>query len=340
MRMNRFSILRSCAVILAAIVLMFATIVQSSPAQTPAAAGVANTDPKDLAGQWQGTAQFPPPRQALRVVFQVSKADGGGWKTVFNYIDLIAQGQGIPRAATLTLQGVDVAIKVPGNSGSYEGKLSADGNSVTGTWKQGDVEAPLNLTRSTTTTAWEVPKPPPPLKPMAADYDPTFEVATIKPNNSGENGKGFNTRPRSLKTSNTSVTDLIMFAYDVHKKQIINGPEWMDKDRFDLTAQPDGEGEPSDRQWKVMIQKLLADRFQLKFHPDKRELSVYILSVAKGGPKNLNKSDNPVEGFSVPIRGIPGGFTMPIRNAEMKDFASLTGQCWTGQASLAVTTSH
>jgi uncharacterized protein (TIGR03435 family) len=47
-------------------------------------------------------------------------------------------------------------------------------------------------------------------------------------------------------------------------------------------AVPDREGDPSHQQWKTMVQKLLADRFQLKFHHDKRELSVYVLSLAKG----------------------------------------------------------
>jgi hypothetical protein len=70
------------------------------------------SDPKDLTGQWQGTAQGP--QQGLRVVFLVSKADGVGWKTVFNYIDLIAQGTGIPRAANLTLRGSVVQIQVQG----------------------------------------------------------------------------------------------------------------------------------------------------------------------------------------------------------------------------------
>jgi uncharacterized protein (TIGR03435 family) len=307
------------------IFLMGMAIAQGALAQTSSVASTANADPKDLVGQWQGTTQGPAPAPALRVVFVVTKADGG-WKTVFNYIDLIAQGQGIPRTANLTLQGMSVEIKVPGNGGSYQGQLSADGKTITGTWKQNDQETSLNLTRATTETAWEVPKPPPPPKPMAADADPTFEVATIKPNDSGENGKGFNTGRRISRTFNTSVTDIIMYCYDVHKKQIVNAPDWMDKDKYDITVVPDGEGEPSHSQWKVIYQKLLADRFQLKFHQEKRELSVYILSVAKGGPKNLNKSDSAVEGFSVPIRDVPGGFTMPIRNAEMKDFASFALQ--------------
>ena len=112
-----------------------------------------DVDPKDLTGQWQGTAQGP--QLKLRVVFLVSKADGGGWKTVFNYIDLIAQGIGIPRDARLTVGGSAVQIDVPGNGGSYHGQLSADGNSITGSWAHGGPNMTLNLVRATAETAWE-----------------------------------------------------------------------------------------------------------------------------------------------------------------------------------------
>ena len=44
---------------------------------------------------------------------------------------------------------------------------------------------PLTFVRATKETAWEIPAPPPPLKLMPADADPSFEVATIKPNDSG-----------------------------------------------------------------------------------------------------------------------------------------------------------
>ena len=117
-----------------------------------------------------------------------------------------------------------------------------------------------------------------------------------------------------------------MFAYDVHAKQVLSGPDWIDKDKYDITAVPDREGAPSNRQWKVMVQKLLADRFQLTFHHEKRDLPVYILSVVKGGPKNLAKSDRTDDGFSVPIRNVPGGFTMPSKNAMMSDFTSFALQ--------------
>jgi len=319
MRTNGLAGRRFWAGLVCAGLLLNAAAARSARAQ-------AASDPKDLAGQWQGTAQATPPAPSQRVVFLISKGDGGAWKTMFNYIDLIAAGTGIPRAANLTLQGSTVQIKVPGNSGSYQGQLSADGKTITGTWSQGGPDMTLNLSRTTPETAWEVPKPPPPPKPMAPDANPSFEVATIKPNPDIGGGKGFRTRGRTFTTIHTSLSDLIVFAYDVHDKQILNGPDWIDKEKYDVTFVPDTEGEPSNKQWKTMLQKLLADRFQLTFHHEKRDLPVYILTVAKGGPKNLNKSDSTTDGFSVPLRPAPGGFSMPIRNATMLDFTGFALQ--------------
>jgi uncharacterized protein (TIGR03435 family) len=69
-----------------------------------------------------------------------------------------------------------------------------------------------------------------------------------------------------------------------------------------------------------MIQKLLADRFQLKFHKDKKELSAYVLSVAKTGSKMTKDTGDP--------NGLPGLFfqqlgVLTVRNATMGDFAQL-----------------
>jgi uncharacterized protein (TIGR03435 family) len=276
-------------------------------------------DAKDLTGQWQGTTQAP--QRGLRVVFLVSKAADGGWKTVFNYIDLIAQGTGIPRAANLTLRGSTVQIEVPANGGSYQGQLSADGTAITGSWTQGRQNMTLDLVRTTAATAWEVPKPPAPPPPMAANADPSFDVATIKPSSPDARGKGFGISGRNYSTRNTSLADLIEYAYDVHLKQIVGGPDWMDKDKYDVSAVPDREGDPSHQQWKTMVQKLLADRFQLSFHHDKRELPVYVLSLAKGGPKNLTMSVRTDDKFSIPIGAAPGGLTMRVSNGSMQDFS-------------------
>jgi uncharacterized protein (TIGR03435 family) len=92
-------------------------------------------------------------------------------------------------------------------------------------------------------------------------------------------------RGRNLITVNSSLADLIMFAYSVQKKQITGAPDWIEQDRYDINATPDQEGTPGADQVRLMIRKLLADRFQLKFHHDKRELSAFVLTVGKDGSK-------------------------------------------------------
>jgi len=76
-----------------------------------------------------------------------------------------------------------------------------------------------------------------------------------------------------------------MFAYGMQMKQIAGAPDWIEKDRYDIDATPEQEGTPSADQVRVMIRKLLAERFGLKFHHDQRELSAFVLTVGKDGSK-------------------------------------------------------
>jgi uncharacterized protein (TIGR03435 family) len=69
-----------------------------------------------------------------------------------------------------------------------------------------------------------------------------------------------------------------------------------------------------------MLQKLLADRFKLAFHHDKKELPVYALVVAKGGPK-LTKSE--ADANATPSLLFRGLGTLPVRNATIADFAGV-----------------
>jgi uncharacterized protein (TIGR03435 family) len=124
-----------------------------------------------------------------------------------------------------------------------------------------------------------------PVARMAAGAHPSFAVATIKPHDPDVGGQGFNTTGDRVKIRNQSVASLLSFAYTIHPRQIVDAPDWVFHDRYDVEGTTDTEGEPNLHQFQEMIQKLLADRFQLKFHRDKRELSVYAIRVAKGGPK-------------------------------------------------------
>jgi uncharacterized protein (TIGR03435 family) len=193
---------------------------------------------------------------------------------------------------------------------------------MTGTFTQGPAPLPLNFDRATTATAWTIPEPPPPPKAMAADFNPAFEVATVKPAKPDEQGKGFGIRGRRFTTINTSLNDLIAFAYGLHARQITGGPAWAESDRFDIAAEPDGEGQPSEKQWKIMVQKLLAERFKLTFHHDKKELSVYTIMVGKTGPK-LTKSTRDPNGL--PGLGLRGLGSLVVSNGTIADFATLLG---------------
>jgi uncharacterized protein (TIGR03435 family) len=79
------------------------------------------------------------------------------------------------------------------------------------------------------------------------------------------------------------VNDLIALAYGLHAKQIVDGPGWFGTDLYDIEGKPDAEGVPSDKQIKIMLQRLLVERFKLTVHHEKRDLSVYVISVAGVG---------------------------------------------------------
>jgi uncharacterized protein (TIGR03435 family) len=242
---------------------------------------------QDVSGAWQGTMQAANPVRIVLVISKGRSNDEGAWKGVFYNIDHEQQGRLIP---SITVQGADFRFAIPSIGGRYEGKLGADGTSIAGTWKQGNASYALNLVRATAETMWPIPAP---ATSMAAGADPAFEVVTIKPSDPNDGGSGFQTRGRRILAVNATMNDLISFSYGVHVRQIVGGPPWFATDRYYIEGVPDAPGQPNLKQFRSMIQKLLADRFNLKLHSEQRELSVYSLTVAKGGPKMTKSLGNP-----------------------------------------------
>ena len=296
--------------------LMLRLVALAALIATPAlrAQAAAPSAPGDLSGNWQGTLKVG---KDLRLIFNIYKGDKDGWSAKMYSIDQTPQP--IP-VTSVTRQGSAVKIAVDMLGGSFEGKLDASGKSISGTWTQGGQPFPLTLLLATPETAWDIPTPPAAEKPMAADADPSFDVATIKPNPSGGSSlQGIAPKGRHLMVVNGSLDDLITFAYSMHVKQIVNGTEWMDSDRYDIDAVPDQPGMPNLEQMRNMVRKLLADRFALKFHHDKRDLSAYVLTVWKTGQKltpTQVKGINP--GFFY-TQGT-GGLTLHLVNGTMTDF--------------------
>jgi uncharacterized protein (TIGR03435 family) len=277
-----------------------------------AATPKAEVNPLDLSGTWQGTLHAG---KDLRVVLKVTKDDKGAYKSVFYSID--QGGQALPVAGT-TLQSGTVKLDLTAVGGTYEGKMSPDGKSIDGKWMQGPNPLALALERATPETEWAIPEPP---KKMAADANPSFEVATIKPTKPEAQGKYITVRGNSLVSMGFTLTDYISFAYGIQAKQVTGLPAWAEADKFDITAKPDIDGQASDKQLKGMVQKLLAERFQLAFHHDKKELSVYVLSVSKAGNK-MTKSERDPNGL--PGLWFPGKLgDLRVTNATMADFTGL-----------------
>ena len=216
-----------------------------------------------LTGTWQGALKVPQaPNGELRVVLKISISDADKLKADFYSID--QQTPAIP-ATTVSLSGSTFKMTIAALNGSFEGKVSADEKTITGTWTQG-APLPLTLVKATPETAWTIPEAPPPPKMMDDKAKPQFEVATIKPSDPNRRGFGINVdRSGQFHTLNTNLSELIKFAYDVHPKQIIGAPAWVDSENFDILAKPDVPGMPSVNQMKAMFQKLLEDRFSLKF---------------------------------------------------------------------------
>lgn len=161
----------------------------------------------------------------------------------------------------------------------------------------------------------------PPPKMMAAAARPQFEVAAIKPSQSRDLSGSLNVNPSGLvNVTYFPVMVLIQFSYNVTRHEISGGPSWLQTERFDIVGKPDMEGAPNTSQLRLMLQKLLADRFQLTVHHENKELSVYALMVAKDGPKLTEDTANPNGLPKFLGRGGPQGRS--IQNATMADFAT------------------
>jgi uncharacterized protein (TIGR03435 family) len=236
---------------------------------------------QNLTGIWQGVVKNPDSKQELRTVIKIASSEGS--PIVGNFYSIDQTYLVFP--ATITVQGSTVKMNIPGIGAVYEAKLSADGNSISGTVKGFSVPAPWAMNRVTEAEAWPIPKPPAPPRPMAADADPAFEVAAIKPSDPDAQGRGARVQDSNIALRNLTLTEIMRNVYDVHPNLLIGLPAWASSARYDITGKPDVPGQPNGDQLKIMLRKLLADRFQLKFHQDQRELPVFSLSVVKGGPK-------------------------------------------------------
>jgi uncharacterized protein (TIGR03435 family) len=270
---------------------------------------------QDITGTWQGTLHTP---NVLRLVLKVSTTERGGLKANLFY-DSDHSGTA-ELVSTVSLQGTTFKFSYMKYLESYEGKLSADGKSIAGTWTQGMSQTPLVFERATQETEWTIPGPPSPVKMMAPDFRPVYEVASIRPSRPGT-PRHSGSASRQLNETGNNTLWMILWAKELMTRQVIGVPEWLNSERYDITAKMNGEGQPSDVQMKEAISQLLADRYKFKFHMEKRVMLSYELIVANGGPKlTKSESTNDVHSNS----GMPGAYA--FFNTDMKSMCRGIGR--------------
>jgi len=118
---------------------------------------------------------------------------------------------------------------------------------------------------------------------------------------------------------------LIAMAYGVDTGRILGGPAWLNTSRFDVIAQAPS-ATPSAEALQAMLQALLADRFQLAAHHDQKDMPVYLLTVAKGGPK-LQEAAKPDDPAGCPrVTGDPGLNHRACHNSKITAMIKLLPQ--------------
>jgi uncharacterized protein (TIGR03435 family) len=305
----RRKVLLALACVLAVGVPLTVGLVRAAHGQTP---GSGAAEKGGIAGTWQGTMRTPDGHN-LRVVLKIAKDEKGGLSATLYNLDQ----NGPPMAGSSvsfergTLRFVNDFPRL-----TYEGKMSADGNSISGTVTQNG-SFPLVLQRATPETEWATPAPPRRIVPMAPDAKPGVEVATIKPTQPGTQLFMLTVRGEDLVVKNLPLTFVMKFAYPT--RPIVGFTGWMDTDKWDIAVKPDTPGMPSIDQEREILQKLLVERFALKVHEEKREMPAYALTVGKDGPKMTKSVD---ASLSPSFTLFPSGM-LHAQSATMDDFARL-----------------
>jgi len=125
--------------------------------------------------------------------------------------------------------------------------------------------------------------PAAPSQAQAPPLPKPFDVAAIKPNKSGSNNTSMGTSHGRLTASNVNARTLILKAFQLREVQLSGGPDWINTERFDISAKAADQSISDDDLW-LSLQPLLIDRFHLKFHRQTRQGPVFSLVAGKLKP--------------------------------------------------------
>jgi uncharacterized protein (TIGR03435 family) len=163
---------------------------------------------------------------------------------------------------------------------------------------------------------------------QSAGPAPAFDVADVHLRPHSNNPQPFMSggvlRGGRYDLRDATMLDLIAAAYNVTDTDtIVGGPNWLDRDRFDVAAKAQNGTSPE--QLRLMLQQLLAERFKLVLHKDSRPMPGFALTVGKGGKPKMKEAPGEGSGCEgVPQQPQPGEIpqnTVTCKGLSMELFA-------------------
>jgi uncharacterized protein (TIGR03435 family) len=289
--------------ILSAAVFIFAAALHAQP--TPS-----------IAGTWQGTLTFPNSNNTVRLALTIKQSPEGSLRGGFKYVD---SDFGIVFSSiAFAAPNLDFTVEATGMA--YHGQLSADGKSIAGTMTLGKLPLPLTLSLATPDTLWKKAAGP---APMAANADPAFDVATIKPAPPNEIHPNIYVSAAGLHATGFSAGELIKLVYKIRGRQIINMAPWVADSKFDIDAKSDTPGAPSDAQIVIMVRKLLVERFHFAGHTGTQDYPALVMTLNPKGPQPTPSDPDFTLHGGMYGHSDGGDYLLKLSGADMTFFAKI-----------------
>lgn len=260
----------------------------------------------DVSGAWTGTVSGP--------IYVILKQEGAR-----------LSGSGGPSASEQmasfqngTVDGNHLAFRV----GPFEFSLNLEGDRLTGEAKDAGGSSNKVFLRRVDSLPKRAPDAP----------RPSFDVASVKvaPQPVGGYSSSMNVTPGRLNCTNVTLKKLIARAYSVRDYQV-SGPDWINTELYTIVASMPADTSGDDL--LLMVQSLLAERFQLVFHKEQKDMPVYELVVGKGGHKlkqvefgrgSTSMSPGKLVATGIPLRNFVDTLSRYL-NRPVLDKSGLTG---------------
>jgi uncharacterized protein (TIGR03435 family) len=166
----------------------------------------------------------------------------------------------------------------------------------------------------------------------------SFEVATIKPTDPAFGGILVGMPNGQFSARGFTLRDLISFAYSMDNRQVVDLPKGLESERYDILGKFPSGAPANPAAARGMLQALLAERFQLTFHRETRDMPIYTVTVAKGGHKMKARTEGDggearrmlfngpnVPGRDVSVAMLAEGLQKLVLDRPIVDKTGLTG---------------